>query len=248
MSKNAVVSDGKTDPLRPTLVRRIALGCVLVLLGVAFAFLFLKLDPTSSRAGTPEAWIKIKNEKAALSLEKTSFAGQQTDALTYVHQDGSRNDWIRAGSFPLNSPNLTFSIVRQTKAKPLTISLIRNLEDIADLRLVRHTYRPGYYALNTRLGELRGVRFDVNADGIRKYCLGFHKPVSNLVFVKGYVCSPEFSDTDPARVACLVDQIHFIRLTDETALNASIEPGEAKQCGATALEFSNSVADSKGSL
>jgi len=102
--------------------------------------------------------------------------------------DGSRNDWIRAGSFPLNSPNLTFSIVRQTKAKPLTVSLTRNLEDIAEVRLVRHTYRPGYYALSTRLGELRGVRFDVNADGIRKYCLGFHKPVSNLVFVKGYVC------------------------------------------------------------
>lgn len=248
MSKNAVVSDGKTDPLRPTLVRRIALGCVLVLLVAVFAFLFLKLGPTSSRAGTPEAWIEIKNEKAALSLEKTSFAGQQTDALTYVHQDGSRNDWIRAGSFPLNSPNLTFSIVRQTKAKPLTFSLIRNLEDITDLRLVRHTYRPGYYALNTRLGELRGVRFDVNADGIRKYCLGFHKPVSNLVFVKGYVCSPEFSDTDPVRVACLLNQIHFIRPTDETALIASIEPDEAKQCGATALGPSTAVANDKDSL
>ena len=248
MSKNAVVSDGKTGRLRPTLVRRIALGCGLVLLAVAFKFLFLQLGSTSSRAGTPEAWVEIKNEKAALSLEKTSFAGQQAESVTYVHQDGSRNDWIRAGSFPLNSPNLTFSIVRQTKAKPLTVSLIRNLEDIAEVRLVRHTYRPGYYALNTRLGELRGVRFDVNADGIRKYCLGFHKPVSNLVFVKGYVCSPEFSDTDPVRVACLVDQIHFIRPTDETALNASIEPGEAEQCGATAIESSSAVANSKDRL
>jgi hypothetical protein len=98
------------------------------------------------------------------------------------------------------------------------------------------------------LGELRGVRFDVNADGIRKYCLGFHKPVSNLVFVKGYVCSPELSDTDPVRVACLVDQIHFIRPSDETALNASIELGEAKQCGATALESSNAVAHSRDGI
>ena len=97
MSKNAVVSDGKTDPLRPTLVRRIALGCVSVLLVAVFAFLFLKLGPTSSRAGTPEAWIEIKNEKVALSLEKTSFAGQQADSVTYVHQDGSRNDWIAPG-------------------------------------------------------------------------------------------------------------------------------------------------------
>lgn len=75
MSKNAVVSDGKTDPLRPTLVRRIALGCALVLLMVAFKFLFLQLGSTSSRAGTLKAWVEIKNEKAALLLEKTSFAG-----------------------------------------------------------------------------------------------------------------------------------------------------------------------------
>jgi hypothetical protein len=75
VSKNAVVSDGKTDPLRPTLVRRIALGCALVLLMVAFKFLFLQLGSTSSRAGTLKAWVEIKNEKAALSLEKTSFAG-----------------------------------------------------------------------------------------------------------------------------------------------------------------------------
>lgn len=248
MSKNAVVSDGKTDRQRPTLVRRIALGCVLVLLAVAFKFVFLQLGSTSSRAGTPETWVEIKNEKAALSLEKTSFAGQRAESVTYVHQDGSRNDWIRAGTFPLNSSNLTFSIVRQTKAKPLTFSLIRNLEHIAELRMVQHTYRPGYYALNTRFGELRGVRFDVNADGIRKYCLGFHKPLRNLVFVKGYVCSPEFSETDPVRVACLVDQIHFIRPSDETVLNASIEPGEAKQCGATALESSSAVANSKDRL
>jgi hypothetical protein len=85
VSKNAVVSDGKTGRLRPTLVRRIALGCGLVLLAVAFKFLFLHLGSTSSRAGTPEAWVEIKNEKAALSLEKTSFAGQQAESVTYVH-------------------------------------------------------------------------------------------------------------------------------------------------------------------
>ena len=101
-----MVSDVKTGRLRPTLMRRIALGCLLVLLVVAFKFLFLKLGSTPSRAGTPKAWVEIKNEEAALSLEKTSFAGQQADSVTYVHQDGSRNDWIRSGTFPLNSPSL----------------------------------------------------------------------------------------------------------------------------------------------
>jgi hypothetical protein len=229
-------------------VKRITLSCGSVLLVIIIKLLFFGHGSTSLHASTPDAWVELKNEKAALSLDKTSFAGQPADALTYVHPDGSRNDWINSGGFPLKSPNMSFSIVRQTRAKPLTFSLVRNLEGINALRLVRHTYRPGYYVLNTRFGELRGVRFDVNADGVRKYCVGFHKPVSNLVFVKGFVCSPEFSDADPVRVACLVDKIHFIQPADEAAMNASLETGEAKECGAMALDSKSVAANSKDRL
>lgn len=237
--KNLVVKDGKPR----SALGRLAIFCLSVLLVAALKVAFLgsglaSLKPLSTRAQAagPDAWVELIDQKPALSLDRTSFAGQAVKITTYVHSDGSRNDWISAGTFPLASPNITFSIVRQTKAKPLTYSVIRNLEDISELRMVRHQYRPTYYALNTRFGELRGVKFDVSADGTRKYCVGFHKPISNMVFVKGFACAPDAADVTPQRVACLVDQIRFINPADEQAMQASLEPDEARECGATALD------------
>jgi hypothetical protein len=200
------------------------------------------------KAAGSDAWVEVKNEKPALSLDRTSFAGQPTKAATYVHKDGSRNDWIKAGALLLTSPNVNVSIVRQTVAKPLTYTVVRNLEDIAELGMVWHSYRPTYYALNTRFGELRGVMFDVAVDGIRKYCVGFHKPVNNLVFVKGFVCAPDAAEATPQRVACLIDQIRFVSPADEDLMKASLEPNEAKACGATALDPRSSAKNSKDSL
>ena len=34
-----------------------------------------------------------------------------------------------------------------------------------------------------------------------------HKPVSSLVFAKGFVCASDMADVTLARVACLIDQI-----------------------------------------
>jgi hypothetical protein len=195
-----------------------------------------------------DAWVEVKNEKPALSLDRTSFAGQPTKAATYLHTDGSRNDWIKAGALLQTSPNVNVSIVRQTVAKPLTYTVVRNLEDIAELGMVWHSYRPTYYALNTRFGELRGIMFDVAADGIRKYCVGFHKPVSTLVLVKGYVCAQDAAEATPPRVACLIDQIRFVSPIDEEAIRTSLEPDEAKGCGATALDPSRVVKNNRASL
>jgi hypothetical protein len=48
-------------------------------------------------------------------------------------------------------------------------------------------------------------------------------------------------NTDPPqRVACLVDQIRFINPADEQAMQASLEPNEAKECGATTLDSTSS--------
>jgi hypothetical protein len=109
--------------------------------------------------------------------------------------------------------------------------------------MVQHHYRPMYYALATRLGELRGVIFDVNADGVQKHCVGFHKPVSNKVFVKGFVCSRDPADVTPQNAACLVDRIRFVRPADEAALKSSLAPGESRNCGATLLDPQNDASE-----
>jgi hypothetical protein len=90
--------------------------------------------------------------------------------------------------------------------------------------------------------------FDVAADGIRKYCVGFHKPVSNLVLVKGYACAQDAAEATPQRVACQIDQIRFVSPADEAAMKASLAPDEAEGCGATALDPSRIVRNNKASL
>jgi hypothetical protein len=206
------------------------------------------LQALAFRARGSDAWVEMKNEKPALSLDRTSFAGLPIKAASYLHSDGSRNDWIKAGALLVTSPNVNVSIVRQTVAKPLTYTIVRNLEDIAELGMVWHSYRPTYYALHTRFGELRGIMFDVAADGIRKYCVGFHKPVSNLVFVKGYACAQDAAEATPQRVACQIDQIRFVSAADEAAMKASLAPDEAGGCGATALDPSRVVRNNKDTL
>jgi hypothetical protein len=219
----------------------VGLACLPVLLAAVGQWVYSgpgadSLQVTRAVAAAPDAWVELQGEKPALSLDQTSFAGQPTQGAVYVHRDGSRNDWIRSGGLPLASPNITFSIVRQHRAKPLIWNVIRNLESIDELRMVQHSYRPVYYALSTRFGELRGVQFDVTADGVRKYCVGFHKPLSNLVFAKGFVCAPDSVDATPERVACLIDRIRLATPADEEAMKASLEPDEARPCGATALD------------
>jgi hypothetical protein len=253
MTGEVVVHVEPYRKLRAPRHRQIALACLPLLLVTMANLAYSRHRPVPSQAlGTkaagPDAWVEAKNAKPALSLEQTPFAGQPVKVTTYVHTDGSRNDWIKAGAMLLASPNVTFSIVRQTVAKPLTYTVVRNLEDIPELGMVWHSYRPTYYALNTRFGELRGVMFDVAADGIRKYCVGFHKPVGNLVFVKGYVCAPHAAEATPQRVACLIDQIRFVDTKDEETIKASLEPDEARECGATALDPSSNAKNSKDQL
>jgi hypothetical protein len=253
MTREAAVPVETPGKPREPRHRQIALACLPLLLVTMANLAHSGYRPAPSQAlginaGRPDAWIEVKNEKPVLSLDRTSFAGQPAKVTSYVHNDGSRNDWIKAGALLLASPNVNFSIVRQTEAKPLTYTVVRNLEDIAELGMVWHSYRPTFYALNTRFGELSGVMFDVAADGIRKYCVGFHKPVSSLVFVKGYVCAPDAAQATPQRVACLIDQIRFVSAADEETMKASLAPDEARECGATALDPSSNAKSDKDSL
>jgi hypothetical protein len=242
-----VVVQGETSG-RPQAPRsgRLALASLPLLLAAIANLAYsghgsLLLQALASRASGSGAWAELKNERPALSLDRTAFAGQPAKAVSYRHKDGSRNDWIKAGAMLQAAPNVNFSIIRQTEAKPLTSTGVSNLEDIAELGTVGHSYRSTYYALSTRFGDLSGVMFDVAAEGIRKYCLGFHKPVSALIFVKGYVCAPNAADANPQRVACLIDQIRYASPADEAALEASLGPDEARPCGAAAIDPGSSA-------
>jgi len=143
---------------------------------------------------------------------------------------------VQSGSLALGAPNITLMITRQTKPKPIRYSVLRNLEELSELKLVPHQYQPMYYTLDTRFGELRGVIFDVNADGIKKRCVGFHKPTGNRVFVKGFVCGRDQAEVTPQKVACVIDRIRFSNAADDEAMKASLADGEAKECGALLLD------------
>jgi hypothetical protein len=249
MTREVVVQVDTSGKSQVPRTGQLALACLPLLL-VTIANLahsgygWFPLQAFAGKAAGSGAWVELKNEMPALSLDRTPFAGQPAKAVSYRHTDGSRNDWIKAGAMLLAPPNVNFSIIRQTEPKPLTYTGVRNLEDIAELGTVGHSYRSIDYALNTRFGALTGVMFDVAGDGIRKYCLGFHKPVSTLVFVKGFVCAKDAGDVTPQRVACLIDQIRFASPADEAALKASLEPDEAKPCGATTIDPNSTAKNS----
>ena len=136
-----------------------------------------------AKAADPSPWVKL-SEGAALSLDNTMFASRTNKFMSYLHNNGSRSDWAVSGSFALPGPNMTIFIVRQEQPEPITYSLLRNLEEFSELKFAPHRYRGSFYTLNTKFGELRAVPFVVSGDGVQKYCVGFHKPESDKVFVK----------------------------------------------------------------
>ena len=90
--------------------------------------------------------------------------------------------------------------------------------------------------MTTRFGDLRGIVFDINADGIRKYCVGFHKPESSGIFLKGFVCSGSEADATPQNIACVIDKTRYVRQEDEDLLKAGLSKDETKPCGAKVLD------------
>lgn len=223
------------------------MGTVLVAASLAAgAAIIIKFDPhlvSQAHAAETSPWALLSGERPTLSLDKTSFADQPAENYAYGHTNGSRNDWVQSGSLALVSPNITLMITRQTQPKPIRYSVVRNLEELSELKLVQHSYRPMYYAMDTRFGELRGVIFDVNADGVKKRCVGFHKPVSNKIFVKGFVCARDQAEVTPQKVACLIDRVRYADPETDNAVKASLAPGEAKDCAATLLDPTEAAGD-----
>ena len=197
--------------------------------------------PNPTHAADPSPWVKL-SDGPALSLDKTMFVGQVNKFSSYLHNNGSRSDWAISGSFALPGPNMTIFIVRQEQPEPITYSLLRNLEEFSELKFAPHRYRGSFYNMTTKFGELRAVPFVVSGDGVQKYCVGFHKPESDKVFVKGFVCARDEASSTPQSVACLIDQIQYVLPADNDAVKARLNSPEIRECGATAL---NSKPDSE---
>lgn len=175
-------------------------------------------------------WTQQKGVPPALTLENTAFANVPSQFTSLLHNDGSKSDWAVAGSITAASANLVIMINRTTEPSKPPFPLKRNLADFSELKFVSVKFQDPFYSMTTRFGELRAVRFEVDADGIRKTCIGFHRPESSTVPVKGFACFPNAADATPEKLACTIEQIRFVKPDDEPRLSPS-----AKSCGAVAL-------------
>jgi len=198
-----------------------------------------------AHAAEPNPWVQLKGEKPALSLDQTTLSGQPMDHLAFEHPNGSRSDWAISGSLALAQPNLVLMVTRRVQPVAVRSSVVKDMEQFGELKHFPQRYRPAFYALATRFGELRGVAFDVNADGIQKHCIGFHTPGASKLFVRGFFCSKDPVQSLAKDVACLVDHIRYVSQADEEAIKANLTPANVKECGATALDGKNDGAAEK---
>ena len=198
-----------------------------------------------AHAAEPSPWVQLKGEKPALSLDQTTLSGQPMDHFAFEHTNGSRSDWAISGSLALAQPNLVVMVTRRVQPETVRSSVVKDMEKFGELKHFPPRYRPAYYALTTRFGELRGVAFDVNADGIQKHCIGFHTPGASKLFVRGFFCSKDPAQSLAKNVACLVDHIRYVSQADEEVIKANLAPANVKECGATALDGKNDGAAEK---
>ena len=198
-----------------------------------------------AHAAEPTPWVQLKGEKPALSLDHTTLSAQHMDHFAFEHTNGSRSDWAISGSLALAQPNLVVMVTRRVQTETLRSSVVKDMDKFGELKQFPPRYRPAYYALTTRFGELRGVAFDVNADGIQKNCIGFHTPGASKLFVRGFFCSKDPSQSLAKNVACLVENIRYVSQADEEAVKANLVPADVKECGATALDGKNDSAAGK---
>lgn len=194
------------------------------------------LQTNAATAAEPNAWKVLKGERAALSLDGTVFAGKQTDNMAFRHDTDGRSDWIQAGTLAMSEPNVTIVVTRKEDPRTFRYSIVKNLEDFAELKSVPKEFKPVYYEMGTWIGTLRGVEFEVNADGVLKHCVGFHKPGTSKVNIRGYLCSPDEAIAAPERVACLIDKLRFVNAADDRMIRTLVAAEQVSECGARRLE------------
>ncbi|UZE51082.1 hypothetical protein ONR75_10955 [Rhodopseudomonas sp. P2A-2r] len=207
-------------------------------LGILIAIGSISLAASSANA-EQNPWVQLKGEKPALSLSQTIFAAKQTDNSAFRNDTGGRSDWIQSGTMATPEPNITVFITRRQEARTVRNSVVQDLEDLAELKGIQKNFRPAYYELATWLGTLRGVSFAVNADGILKQCMGFHKPGTSKVYIKGFICSSDEQVVLPEQVACLVDKLRFPQPEDVASTRLLLGVESRTECGGHRLEPKN---------
>jgi hypothetical protein len=183
-------------------------------------------------AAEPGSWTYLKEQQPALSLEQTAFSGAPTAHAAYARADGTRSDWLGAGSLAIAPPDVSIMVTRFAKPRPMRSSVTETLRDFSELKLAEPRFHPMHYALTTRLGALRAVTFDVSADGMMKHCVGFQTPGRTALFVEGFVCAMDPAAVTPQNAACLIDRIRLLRVADQQAVKALASGG----CGAAPVD------------
>lgn len=225
--------------LQLSLAGRLTLGrCATVAVGIAMS--------VSAAAAQQSSWVQMKGVKATISLDQTIFVGKRTDSSAFRNESEGRRDWIQAGTLAMPEPNITLVITRTQDSNTTRYSIIRNLEDLAELKSTQKEFKPVYYDLATWLGTLRSVLFEVNADGVLKHCVGFHKPGTSKVNLKGFFCAVDQEVVAPERVACLVDKLRFVNPEDDGMVRTMLGPESVGECGAKRLEPTSRPATSNG--
>ena len=182
-----------------------------------------------------DGWTLLKDAPPGLKLTLNSGTVQGSLQQTFQHRDGSRSHWAFYGTFALTAPNAAFLVSQQVHPPAIRKSIVETLEGFNYLKLAEHKFSQDFYILTTRFGDLRAVRFETVSEGLSKTCIGFHKPESGPIFIKGYACSRDQSEVSPTKVACLLDHL---RLSDALAHNSSLSIlyPEVKPCGATPMK------------
>ena len=207
------------------LVSRQALAAALI------GFLSCSVGETSEARA-----VELQGVAPALTLEHTAFAGKPSDYHSFARPDISRTDWIQSGSMSTRDANLTVMIQRRSADMTVRRGIVEELNELTAIKSAQVTYRSRFYELTTKYGALRAVVFDVAADGIRKYCTGFHAPGTGKLYVKGFVCSTNQDEASPQMAACTIDKIRFRRDQDEAEAKALAGAAQAKDCGASLLD------------
>jgi hypothetical protein len=180
--------------------------------------------------------IELQGEPPALTLEHTAFADKPSDHRSFAQPEISRSDWIQSGSMSTHDANIIIMIQRRSVDRTVRRGIVEELNELASIKSAQVSYRPNFYELTTKYGTLRAVVFNVSADGIRKYCTGFHAPGTGKLYVKGFVCSTNEDEATPQIVACTIDKIRFRRDADEAEAIALGGAAQANNCRASLLD------------
>lgn len=227
----------------------VAFGYLAVGLVAGYSLANSKLLPknrTTAAVAEKGEWFRVKEREPVLAVEAPLFAGRHQQQAGHATSDGGRSNWVTIGTIADAEPFAALNITRRTTPHTLHKSLIENLnEQLPMLRSAQRNFGGNYYLLKTKYGEHRGVNLMVNADGVRKYCLGFHTTGRRQLSLMGIVCSQESTDVTPDAVACLLNTMRYTRQKDEQALRQLLDPVRGTECGATALGQNNPLERSK---